>query len=112
MDQTVCRLIRQSNVPDRQIFAIYLSREIKGAKQLCFQEFIHSNSFRHFSREIKVVNSQIVQNRGVLTNFIQQLTSAIFLVETTLDNTFISRNIFREKLWALLAILAVIFLPD
>ena len=61
---------------------------------------------------MKVVNIQRVQKHCVLTNFIQQLTSAIFLVETTLDNTFISRNIFREKLWALLAILAVIFLPD
>ena len=78
---TVCRLIRQSNVPDRQIFAIYLSREIKGAKQLCFQEFIHSNSFRHFSREIKVVNSQIVQNRGVLTIFLKHIFCNVFYVK-------------------------------
>ena len=38
--------------------------------------------------------------KAMLSKNVFSRISAIFLVETTLDNSFISQNIFREKVWA------------
>ena len=42
---------------------------MKCAKPQYFQEFFNQNIFDNFSREIKIVNSKIVQNRNIFTIF-------------------------------------------
>ena len=49
-------------------------------ERLFFYEF--QNNFRYFSREIKMVNNQTVQNHFVFTNFSKQKKSCIFLVKS------------------------------
>ena len=52
-------------------------------ERLFFYEF--QNNFRYFSREIKMVNNQTVQNHFVFTNFSKQKKSCIFLVKSKLS---------------------------
>ena len=47
--------------------------------------FCNDSKISHFSREIKVVKSQKMQNRSYFTNFFQQINSWLFLVRSKLS---------------------------